>query len=807
MFSSSNIPTIVLTCILQTSVIGLFGSSAEEVTENKGTGHPLGEIVDLDDYVVSTSHSSEKQTEAPITIHLLNTRAIEQTVGPDPTQALASIAGIDFSRKNIHTSEFRIRGFNSPFNTRSQLMVDDRNANLIGIAPAYLQMNSFQKDDIQQIEVVLGPASVLYGTNAGMGLVHIITKDPRIDEGSTLNFGVGNQNILNTSFRHAEAVNSFFGYKVTGSYFKGTEFEYTDLVFYDPSPKNGIIAEGGVPEVGYNPDFEFTKFELGFYWRAAEDLDIRLNYGVSDNVVNLTSSQGRVQFNGLRNQFLQLKLLNEHWFAQIYRVDNRTTNDNSKLLTTYTQNVESYRSVDLLTAGAISYTEKEAQNRGLETRWAGFLTNPPQAAPETHLHLGLDPKFRDFSTRTVAELQYRYTENNWNFTAGTQIQRDSIDTMGTLFISDSGRYLKLDLLGIYAQTTYQINDQWKTNLAIRTDDHNTYGENLTSSISFVRIGDSGNWRISWGKGVLAPSPIEMHSSIGDGFLLGNSEGFTFTDGSKIDPLKAESISNFETGFNGTLNEHLKIDVNAYYTKRKDFITNATINIANPAMGKFVSHRGNVPISELQSPLFSVAVQAPALMPEVPGDASVSTFSIINYGNLATYGMDISLEYRINHSLTAGINYSYIGTDIDENDPANDLNNDGIVESYVDVQLNTPSHKAFVFLNYTEEQWFGQLQARWTQQYNFFSGNQVASETLPGLIYNGYPVIEGERVGSSFNEGPLGGKITFDISAGYHFNDTYTVSANVTNILDTAVSEFVSSPPVGRILYMELSINF
>ena len=43
-------------------------------------------------------------------------------------------------------------------------------------------------EDIEKIEVVLGPATALYGANAHSGVVNITSKSPATSEGLNMNF-------------------------------------------------------------------------------------------------------------------------------------------------------------------------------------------------------------------------------------------------------------------------------------------------------------------------------------------------------------------------------------------------------------------------------------------------------------------------------------------------------------------------------------------------------------------------------------------------------------------------------------------
>ena len=84
--------------------------------------------------------------------------------------------------------------------------------------------------DIDRVEVVLGPAAALYGPNSANGVMHIITSSPIDKPGSRVSLSGGNQNMLRGVFRHGMAFNEKIGFKVSGQYFRGTDFAYTDPV-------------------------------------------------------------------------------------------------------------------------------------------------------------------------------------------------------------------------------------------------------------------------------------------------------------------------------------------------------------------------------------------------------------------------------------------------------------------------------------------------------------------------------------------------------------------------------------------------
>ena len=67
-----------------------------------------------------------------------------------------------------------------------------------------------QDEDLERMEVVLGPGSALYGPNTSNGVVHLITKSPLESQGSTATLGGGTQSVSEFAFRTAQISNGDF---------------------------------------------------------------------------------------------------------------------------------------------------------------------------------------------------------------------------------------------------------------------------------------------------------------------------------------------------------------------------------------------------------------------------------------------------------------------------------------------------------------------------------------------------------------------------------------------------------------------
>ena len=86
------------------------------------------------------------------------------------------------------------------------------------------------------------------------------------------------------------------------------------------------------------------------------------------------------------------------------------------------------------------------------------------------------------------------------------------------------------------------------------------------------------------------------------------------------------------------------------------------------------------------------------------------------------------------------------------------------------------------------------------------GINVAAATNESLIYAGSPVVQGRRVGTSFNYGPLGGFFNLDVSLGYKFGKYLTLSGQAVNVLNAEVREFIGSPAIAPLYSVEVKVD-
>ncbi|WP_138432376.1 TonB-dependent receptor [Winogradskyella algicola] len=711
----------------------------------------------LNEVIITSSKQPQKITDVPASVSVIRAQDIQQFPSFNIGELAARQKGVDFVRTGVLGTGINIRGFNSAFNSKNLQVTDDRVSMLIATGLPFGTFSTVTKDDIKRVEILLGPNGTLYGPNAHNGLVSTITKNPRTSEGTTLVFGGGNQNVITGRLRHAQVINDRLSYKVHFERTAGREFQYVDSVY---------VGNTAYTEERLDRDFDILRYGGAVHYKTGKQSELIGYYGHSNNTNLGVTNAGRNQIKDWTIDLAQLKFVSKNFFANAYYTWSRTDE-------TYAINQRTQNYVSFIENG---FSEEEAWDRALFEQWV----------PAFGIAIPRGALFRDASERFNAEAQYNNNWGNFHLTVGAQYQLDMADSKGTYLLDQDGP-IEIGQTGVYGQFEYKLDSGWNFLAGIRADNHDLYGTNILPKAAITKAIDAGTFRLTYGRGMAVPSILNLSGNLFGGLVLGNGEGFTRSDGSVIDPLEVETINTFELGFKGQLADKLFIDTSVYYNMSENFISPLR-NIADAENGIFVTEIGGQPIDDV-----------------VPG-ASASPFLLTysNFGQVDTYGFDIGLNYYFSDAVRATLNYSYFGSAIDTDDLNNDGNLDGVVlES--ELPINTPANKVNLGLHYTKNKFYGAVFGRWIEDYDFFSGINVAAKTqdLDGDGVN--EIVENAQVGRTWNYGPLGGFV-IDANVGYTLNDNVSFGLNVTNLFDTEMREFVASPAIGRLISFELKYN-
>src|SRR3990172_290914 len=187
--------------------------------------------------VVSASKTQQALIDAPATMSVVTADTIASSPAQNYGDLLRSVPGLNVTQTSARDINMTSRQ-NTTSLTNSQLvLVDGRSVYLDFFGLVLWDFIPQGANEIKEMEVVRGPASVVWGANALTGVVNIITKTPRDAEGFgvTLSGGLFNRDegsreadgsgySYGGSFNYANAPNHTSSYKLSAGYFNSDPY-------------------------------------------------------------------------------------------------------------------------------------------------------------------------------------------------------------------------------------------------------------------------------------------------------------------------------------------------------------------------------------------------------------------------------------------------------------------------------------------------------------------------------------------------------------------------------------------------------
>ena len=189
------------------------------------------EAIKMETYVVTASRRRERVEDAPAAISVISKTEIRRESNTNLGDYLKGTKGIDFTQSGIDSYNMTARGFNSSFSSRLLTLTDGRMANVPSLRLTAYNVIPVSFEDVEQIEVVLGPSSALYGPNAHSGVLNIVTSSPLRNTGTSINIQGGllaqdNTDLLKKlTFRTAHKFGNF-GFKISGVALSGQDWRH-----------------------------------------------------------------------------------------------------------------------------------------------------------------------------------------------------------------------------------------------------------------------------------------------------------------------------------------------------------------------------------------------------------------------------------------------------------------------------------------------------------------------------------------------------------------------------------------------------
>ncbi len=131
-------------------------------------------VLHMDEVVITAQYVPERADKSVYKVEVINARMIEQKAATNLAELLRDRASMQVSQQGVLGTSLRIQGLsgeNVKFLQDGVPMVGRMNGNF--------DLNQVNLFNVDHIEVIEGPMSVIYGSNALAGVINIITRENR----------------------------------------------------------------------------------------------------------------------------------------------------------------------------------------------------------------------------------------------------------------------------------------------------------------------------------------------------------------------------------------------------------------------------------------------------------------------------------------------------------------------------------------------------------------------------------------------------------------------------------------------------
>jgi outer membrane receptor protein involved in Fe transport len=200
--------------------------------------------------VVSAARVQQRLLEAAVTVERISSSAIRDVPAPVVYEALGNLKGVDVHTASLTFRTITTRGFVSSGNTRVNQLVEGMDNQAPGLNFSVSTIVGLADLDIDNIELLSGASSALYGSSGMNGTVLITGKNPFKYKGLSYNIKQGIMHVdgrqrsaapyYNWAFRYANTIKNKIAYKFTAELIKGNDWQADD---YRNKTQIGVLSK------------------------------------------------------------------------------------------------------------------------------------------------------------------------------------------------------------------------------------------------------------------------------------------------------------------------------------------------------------------------------------------------------------------------------------------------------------------------------------------------------------------------------------------------------------------------------------
>lgn len=540
--------------------------------------------ISLDDLfdvkVVTVSKTEQVSSDAPATIHVVTAEQIKNRGYFNLQELLEDIPEIEIQRQSIAESKnlYTLRGV--PGNEKFIIMLDGLRINSVIATPQPVSTN-YPLANAERVEVIIGPASALYGADAFTGIINIISKKANSSNKVNARASYGSFNSTDNSLVVSGEIGGI-PYSIAGQMFRSDGANMPELYedefswYYDQYLTNGQVRQSlfndEVVTVPFEPEEYSAQVESNFFQVSVGNENLQI--GFSRNYESHSSALGVKPEFAIYNDDAVYAISNTSLFLK-----HKWTNEAENIIlnTIVSQGHFSLSNesafVNLFTGyeTAYKYEKGDAFRFEEQLTWlandkfqliAGFTFDDFDVLPKT----GDLPKMYD-ENKSADEQELYYLGTNV-----TDLNGNDLTINQDFYNIDFQNY------GAYAQMIYKPIESIGITAGTRFDYNTRFYATFNPRVGVTfNPFDKFKLKLLYGTAFFAPSPYRAYQHYGSMEPTTNENGeitglkATFWNIPNPD-LTPELLSSYEINLAYIFTEQLRINVNGYVNDVTDLIT-------------------------------------------------------------------------------------------------------------------------------------------------------------------------------------------------------------------------------------------
>jgi outer membrane receptor protein involved in Fe transport len=217
-------------------------SSKIEVDFKPGT--TLGQEV-----VVAATRAPTRILESPVTVERMSPSVLRNLAAPNYYDAIANLKGVDMHTASLTFKTVTTRGFVASGNLRLNQLIDGMDNQAPGLNFSVGNVIGPTELDVENVELLSGASSALYGSGGMNGTLLITSKNPFKYQGLSYNIKQGIMHVdgrqrrpapyYDWSFRWAKAIKDKLAFKISASILSAEDWQADD---YRNKQQIGVLS-------------------------------------------------------------------------------------------------------------------------------------------------------------------------------------------------------------------------------------------------------------------------------------------------------------------------------------------------------------------------------------------------------------------------------------------------------------------------------------------------------------------------------------------------------------------------------------